>query len=167
EQRRIVQHGVRQDELAREITEYRTRLEQAAAGAATRRTKDLASSLIDSVDRNRVFTSPADGLARFELIVKDLTAAEVNAALGRMFKGEGPLVWMSAPAPVEGGEKALTAEYTKAHQVPVSAPPAEAVIKWPYQSFGPPGAVAQRTDVAGLYAVSVQFSNGVRLTVKS
>jgi zinc protease len=166
EQRRIVQYGVRQDELAREITEYRTRLEQSAAGAATRRTKDLASLLVESVDQNRVLTSPADSLARFERTVKDLTAADVNAALGRIFEGAGPLVEMSAPAPVEGGDGALAAAYLKSHQVAVSAPVAEAAIDWPYESFGPPGAVAQQTEIAGLGAASVHFANGVRLTVK-
>jgi zinc protease len=166
EQRRIVQYGVRPDELGREIAEYRTRLEQAAAGAATRRTKDLASLLVESVDQNRVLTSPADSLARFEWIVTELTAADVNAALGRIFEGAGPLVEMSAPAPLEGGDRAVAAEYLKAHSMAVSAPVAEAAMNWPYESFGPPGVVAQQTDIAGLGAVSVHFANGVRLTVK-
>jgi zinc protease len=166
EQRRIVQYGVREDELSREIIEYRTRVEQAAAGAATRLTKDLASLLVESVDQNKVFTSPADSLVRFERFVKDLSAAEVNAALVRIFEGKGPLVLMSAPAPVEGGDGALAAEYTKSHEVPVTAPAADAAIHWPYKSFGPPGAVAQQTEIAGLGAVSVHFANGVRLTVK-
>jgi zinc protease len=166
EQRRIVQYGVSQDELTREVTEHRIRLEQGAAAAATRRTKDLASLLTESVDQNRVLTSPADSLARFEQIVKDLTAAEVNAALSRIFAGAGPLVQMFAAAPAEGGDTALAAEYMKAHTTEVSAPPADAAAKWPYESFGPPGAVAQQGDIAGLGAVSVRFANGVRLTVK-
>jgi zinc protease len=166
EQRRIVQYGVHQDELSREITEYRTRLEQAAAGTATRRTKDLASVLVESADQNRVFTSPADSLARFESVVKDLTAADVNAALGRIFEGAGPLVEMSAPGPVEGGDGALAAEYMKAHSAPVTAPAAETAKSWPYESFGPPGIAAQQTDIAGLGAASVHFANGVRLTIK-
>jgi zinc protease len=166
EQRRIVQYGVRQDELGREVTEYRTRLEQAAAGATTRRTKDLASVLVESVDQNKVFTSPADSLARFERVVKDLSAADVSAVLGRIFEGAGPLVQMSTSVPVEGGDRALAAEYAKARQAAVSAPAAEAAINWPYESFGPAGTIAQRADIPDLGAVSAHFANGVRLTVK-
>jgi zinc protease len=166
EQRRIVQYGVRQEELDREISEFRTNAEQVAAGAATRRTRDLALLLVDSVDQNRVFTSPADNLKRFERNVKDLTLAEVNAALARIFEGSGPLIIMSAPSPVEGGDEALAAEYKKIHAVEVSPPGAEAAIRWPYETFGPRGSVEEQREIPDLGAVAVRFTNGVRLTVK-
>ncbi len=166
EQRRIVQYGISQDELDREIAEFRVSYEQAATGAATRRTTDLVSALVNSVDRDTVFTSPADNLAEFEQIVKGLTAAEVNAALRRIFHGAGPLVEISAPALVEGGDAELAAEYTKAHAVPVSAPAAEAAVVWPYETFGTPGVITGQTDIAGMDATAVSFANGVRLTVK-
>ncbi|MGO9545815.1 MAG: M16 family metallopeptidase [Rhodomicrobium sp.] len=166
EQRRIVQYGVSQEELNREISFFRTLYEQAAAAAATRRTKDLAATLVAAADRNRVFVAPADTLAQFERTVKALTLAEVNSALGRIFDGAGPLVEMSAPAPVEGGDEALAAAFTKSHAVAVSAPAAGAALEWPYGAFGPPGTVAERTDIADLGATAVRFANGVTLTVK-
>ena len=37
---------------------------------------------------------------------------------------------------------------------------------WPYDSFGTPGKVAERTTRADVGATFVRFANGVRLTVK-
>ena len=97
EQRRIVAFGVRQEELDREIAVQRKNYQQWAAGAATRQTKDFASSLVDIIDQNRVYAAPADNLARFERAVKTVTVAEVDAALVRMFTGAGPLVEVIRP----------------------------------------------------------------------
>ena len=52
EQRRIVQFGVQQAELDREIAEYRASLEAAVAGAATRRTPALAEGIIGAVNED-------------------------------------------------------------------------------------------------------------------
>jgi zinc protease len=166
EQRRIVAFGVRQEELDREIAVQRKNYEQWAAGAATRQTKDFASSLVDIIDQNRVYAAPADNLARFERAVKTVTVAEVDVALVRMFTGAGPLVQVISPDPLEGGDEALAAEYKKAHASEVSAPNAGEALVWPYESFGPTGAVAERNEIADLGVTAVRFVNGVRLSVK-
>jgi zinc protease len=166
EQRCIVAFGVRQEELDREIAVQRKNYEQWAAGAATRQTKDLASSLVNMIDQNRVFAQPADDLARFERAAKTVTVAEVNAALVRIFTGAGPLVLVISPDPIDGGDQALAAEYKKAHASEVSATKEDEALVWPYESFGPTGAVAERTEIVDLGLTAVSFANGVRLNVK-
>ncbi|MDB5438274.1 MAG: peptidase, partial [Caulobacteraceae bacterium] len=108
EQRRLVQFGVRPDELAREITDWRAGLQAAVAGAATRRTPDLADTITDSIDARDIVTSPAQDLALFDQIVKSVTPAQVNAAIKSAFSGQGPLMFVSSPVAIEGGEAALT-----------------------------------------------------------
>ncbi|MFN3511408.1 MAG: M16 family metallopeptidase [Phenylobacterium sp.] len=166
EQRRAVRHGVRQDELDREIAEYRTALQAQAAGAATRTPAALAGEIVNSLVDDRVVTSPAQQLARFEEIVKDLKAQDVSAALSKAFDGEGPLIFMAAPRPIAGGEAALLAAFETSRKVEVTPPAAPSEVAWPYDSFGPPGAVAETREIADLDAVFVRFGNGVRLTVK-
>jgi zinc protease len=166
ELRRIVQFGVRQEELEREITEFRVSSEQAAAAAATRRTKLLAASIVNSIDSDDVFTAPADRLSRFEAYVKGLTVAHVNAALADIFKGSGPLVDLDTPEPLQGGDAELAAEYTNANAAPVSAPAAEAAAVWPYRIFGAPGEAAEQKDIADFGVIAVRFANGVRLNIK-
>jgi zinc protease len=166
EQRRAVTYGIRQDELDREITEMRTLLRTAVAGANTRRQAELANEIVASLDDDQVVTSPADDLALFEDAVKGLTAETASAALKNAFHGGGPLVFMATPQRVEGGDKALMAAFQASQKTAVTAPAETGAVKWPYESFGPAGQVAERREVADLGAAMIRFANGVRLTVK-
>lgn len=166
EQRRIVRYGVGQDELDREIEEIRATLRAALAGANTRRPADLAGDIVGSLADHTVVTSPADDLAYFEADVQGLKAEAVNMALRSVFQGQGPLVFMASPTPIEGGEAQLLAALTASQQVAVTAPAQTAQIAWPYESFGAPGKVAERREVTDLGTTFVRFENGVRLTVK-
>jgi zinc protease len=166
EARRAAQFGVQQAELDREITEFRTGLESAVQGAATRRTPSLASSIADSVNDREVFTSPAQDLALFEETVKGLKAETVSAVLKDQFVGGGPLVFVTSPTPVEGGEQAIAAALARSQQAAVSPPAAIADKTWPYVDFGAPGKVAEERHILDLDTTFVRFENGVRLTVK-
>lgn len=166
EQRRIVRYGVRQAELDREIEEVRASLKAAVAGAATRRPADLANEIVGSLSDDMVVTAPADELALFEATVKDLSAEAVNAALRTVFQGQGPLVFMASPRMIEGGEAAVLAALTESRTVAVGPPAVIERVEWPYESFGAPGQVAERREIADLGVTFVRFENGVRLTVK-
>ena len=166
EQRRLVQHGVGEAELAREVTEIRTALENAAAGAATRQTPALAGALLNAVNNEDVFTDPATNLAIFNAVVESTTAEDVNAVLRETFDGNGPLALVTVPAAIEGGEAAVTAALEASQQVPVEAPAAAEAVEWPYTDFGTPAAPADQSMVDDMGATLVTFPNGVRLTVK-
>ena len=166
EQRRVMEHGVRQDELEREITEYRARLQANVAGAATRRPSSLAQQILGATADDRVVTSPAQDLALFEAAVDGLDAAVVSKALAEAFQGQGPLIFLASPSPVEGSEAAVIAAYEASRANPVSPPEALAQLEWPYASFGAPGRVVETREVADLDTVFIRFENGVRLTVK-
>lgn len=166
EQRRLAQFGVRQDELDREIDQLRADLKQRAAQAGTRRTPQLADEIAGTVDDAVVETNPVQDLAMFEDQVKGMTAAEVSTAMRQAFAGSGPLVFLSSPTAIEGGDQALLAALNTARATAVTANAAEIVKTWPYESFGPVGKVAEQSEVTDLDTVFVRFANGVRLTVK-
>ncbi|HEY5107807.1 MAG TPA: insulinase family protein [Caulobacteraceae bacterium] len=166
EQRRAVRYGVRPEELTREIAEEEAALKQAAAQGATRRTPDLADEIEASADADVVETSPAQDLAFFDETVKSITPQQVSDALKGEFEGAGPLLFMSSPTPIDGGESALKAAYVESRAKAVDAPVAIAQATWPYTDFGDPGKVVERKDVSDLDAVFVRFENGVRLTIK-
>lgn len=166
EQRRIARHGVLASELQREIAETRAALKAAVAGANTRRSAAVASAIVDAAGSERVFTAPAESLAVFEAAVSGLTAETVWKAMAAQFGGQGPLIFLTSPSPVEGGEAAVLQAYRTSLKTEV-APAAEQASKaWPYTDFGAPGAVAERREVAEVGATFVRFANGVRLTVK-
>lgn len=166
EQRRVVTYGVRQEELDREIEEYRQAMKSRAAAAATRRTPGLANELVDSLGEEDVITSPAQDLELFEAAVKGLKAAVVSDALKTAFAGAGPLVFVATPTPIEGAETAVTQAFESSRAVAVAAPEAPRQMSWPYGSFGPAGKVVEQSEVADLDTAFVRFENGVRLTVK-
>lgn len=166
EQRRLVQYGVSDAELQREITATRTALETAVAGAATRRTPLLAGSLANTVNGKVVFTSPQTNLDLFNAAVEGLTAATINETLPQVFQGEGPMALVVTPEAIEGGEAAVTAALEASRQTPVAAPAVQAQLDWPYDAFGAPGAIAERREIAEVGATVVTFANGVTVTVK-
>ncbi len=166
EQKRLVQYGVLQSELDREIQELRVEAKDRANGQSTRRTPTLANEIAASLVDKAVVTDPAQDAAIFDRIVQGLTVAEVDAAGRKAFAGQGPLVFLATPTAPEGGEAALTQAFQAAESAPVSAPTVQADVTWPYETFGAPGAVVERREVADLGVTFVRFANGVRLTVK-
>jgi zinc protease len=166
EQRRLVQYGISDTELQREIVQHRSLLQSAVKAAPTRHTPALAGQLLMSVNGRNVYNSPQESLDEFEATVKGLTAAQVNKTLKPAFTGNGPLVTVISPVPGEGGEAAAAAALQSSRQVAVAAPFAPTTRPWPYADFGRPGTVKERHELAGLGATVVTFANGVTLTVK-
>ncbi|MGV1791478.1 M16 family metallopeptidase [Rhizobium sp. A37_96] len=166
EQRRIAQFGVDQSEIDREIAEYRSMLQAAAGGAATRTSPDIAGTLNWSAGENLVFTSPAEDLALFDTAMKGLAADDVNQALQRVFAGNGPQLVLQVPQMPDGGDAAVEKVYAASRAVAVKAPEYAASVAWPYTDFGKPGDVVERCAVDDLGITMVRFANGVRLTVK-
>lgn len=166
EQRRLVAHGVTAAELAREITQIRTGLTAAVAGAATRQTAGLAEGLVGAVDDDNVFAAPADNLRLFEAAVAGLTPERVNQAARTLFAGD-PILYMTSPRPVDGGDAVLLAAYRESRAAPVAAGAVQQAQAWPYAQFGTPGTIAERRVLAApVDATAVRFANGVRLTAK-
>jgi zinc protease len=165
-QRQAAQFGATQAEVDREITEMRTEFQTAAAGAATRRTPDIANELVRSIDDGEVFTSPAQDLARFDRDVKTITAADISKALRTLFDGQGPLLSVASPDPIAGGQATVQAAFAAAETAPIAADVAVGDKAWPYVRFGEPGALNSQRQAADLGVTFVTFSNGVRLNIK-
>ena len=166
EQRRLETFGVREDEVQRAITETRSVLTTYRTGSGTRSPSALAGSVIGSITTRSVVTSPEQALDWFEREAKTVSATGLNRTAATLFEGSGPIVFMTSPKPIEGGEAVVTAAAQDALRVKVTASVSQALEAWPYLTFGMPSGVAERRDVADIDAVFLRFNNGVRLTVK-
>ncbi|WP_269514380.1 M16 family metallopeptidase [Brevundimonas subvibrioides] len=166
EQRRLVQFGVTEAELQREITDTRTSLENAVASAATRTTPGLVNGLLTATNDDRVFTTPQTNLDIFNAAVEGLTPAEVDEAVKPVFEGQGPLALVITPEAIEGGEAAVTAMLQASEAVAVTARAAQAAAEWPYTSFGTPARPTERRELTEVGATQVTFANGTTLVVK-
>jgi len=154
--------GISDDELKRQITQWRASLEAAAASASTRRTAILADGLVRSVDNRDVFVTPASDLALFNQIVEGITPAQIDPVMKKLFAGNGPLYFLAGPKPMEGIDEVLA----EAARPDAEKTPATVALPWPYENFGAPGIVAERHEEADLGLTMLRFANGARLTVK-
>ena len=166
EKRRLVEFGVTQAELSREITDSRTAYQNAVAAAATRTTPALAGGLLGAVNDDRVFAAPQTNLDIFNAAVEGLTPAAVNAVIRTVFEGQGPLALVVTPEPIEGGEAAVTAMLEASQAVPVTAREDQAALEWPYSELGTAAQPTSRQELADVVATVVTFANGVHLVVK-
>ncbi len=164
--RQVLQFGVTQAEVDREVNQLLSYYKAYAAGEGTRQTPSLAQEMLSNVDQDDVIRSPSQELALISDIVKGLTAEQVTTAMRGAFAGSGPLVFIASPAPITGGEDAVKDAFAAAEAAPIAAPAAEAKLVWPYTSFGTPGKVAERHQVDDLDTTMVRFANNVRLTIK-
>lgn len=166
EQRKIVQFGVSEAELRREITELRASYETYVAGAATRRTPGLAEAIINTVNEDDVFTAPETSLAIFNQVAELVTAEMVSETLKSTFEGQGPLIFLTTPTPIEAGGEGILNALAQSQAEPVQPNTVVDAQPWPYTDFGAPATVTSREEIADLEATKIVLSNGVRLTVK-
>ncbi|WP_297804641.1 insulinase family protein, partial [uncultured Brevundimonas sp.] len=166
EQRRLIQYGVTDAEIQREISVIRTALENAVTSANTQQTAGLAASIHNSVNDNSVWTSPADDLALFNAAVENIDLEEVKALVAKALSGYGPVALVQSPVAIEGGEAEVVRILNASQQVEVAPPAAASALEWPYTAFGTPTApVATKTfETAG--ATMVTFPNNVNLIFK-
>lgn len=159
--------GVTQDEVDRMIAAIRTSLQTSVAGAATRRTPQLADGLLSSIENHRVYLNPQQTADLIDSALENLKASKVTAALRKGFDGNGPLLFMTSPLPIEGGEEKLAQTFKDAtNRRNADAVGAQAKAIWPYTDFGKPGEVVTQQTIDGLDATSVRFANGTTLIVK-
>jgi zinc protease len=164
--RQVLQQGVTQEEVDRQVTAALTGARSAVATATTRNSRALAAGIAGSLNRDAVFSSPQSGLEITEAALKGLTKERVNEALRTAFVGNGPLLFLSSPAPIEGGEKALAEAFKEGESAMVADAAPPQAMQWPYTEFGKTGAVVATREISDLGVTFIQFENGVKLTVK-
>lgn len=167
---RVLQSGVSQGEVDRVVAELRNASENSASAADTRPSRSIAGAILREVSANNVYTSPERDLAAINEDVAGLTAAEVDRALRSLFRGGGPLIFLSSTSEIEGGKAAVRTAFQDIEKAIAAepAPAAETAAKavWSFTNFGAPGTVAERREIADLGTTFVRFANGVRLTVR-
>ncbi|MET0340406.1 MAG: insulinase family protein [Polyangiales bacterium] len=166
EWRRALRFGFGKDEVALELAAQRTAQENAARRQATRTTSSLASSIVSSAQNKRVFSTPADSLARFESWASQLTPEQVHAEVTTFLQPTRPQFFFSTSVPRPGIEAELLAAWEESAKVEVAAPADKPALSFAYTDFGPAGKVASDTRLDDIDARLVVFENQVRLNLK-
>ena len=138
ELRRALQYGFSDAELQEQLSNLRTAYRNAAEGAATRRTRNLANALVGDFDGRTVFTTPAEDLRLFEAAASGITRAEVEAAFAAAWGEDPPRIFMSSAATLGKPEAEILAAYGASRAVAVTAPEVASTAAFAYADPGTP-----------------------------
>jgi zinc protease len=167
EYRHALEMGFTEAEVAEQVANLRSTIEDAAAGAATRSNGALVQAALSLVQDDRVPTTPQSGLERFEAMAPSITPETVLAALKQeLVPLDQPLIRFTGPAAPEGGEAALLAAWNEAMSAQLADDKATGASEFGYTDFGPAGTVASDTVEPVLGIRTVRFANGVMLNLK-
>lgn len=166
ELRRAVEHGFTEAELAEQIANMRTSLRDAADQAGTRSSASLADQTWSRWRQDRVLTTPASMLERFEASLDDITVEGVNAAFRDQWRGVEPLLFLASPLQLESPEDAIRQAWSQSRRQPVEPPEETGETAFAYGDFGPAGRVVSRETIDDLGLVRFRFDNGVAVTFK-
>ena len=166
ELRRALEYGFSDAELAEQLAIFRSGYTASAASASTRETPDLAAQLVNAIDDDGVFTTPANDLAVFDELTKGLRPADTDQALRAIWAGREPQIFLAGPIQLADPKAAILAAYAASHAVAVAPPAAVATAEFAYSSFGSPPAWPRPRRSRGLGITRVTFGNGVVLDLK-
>lgn len=171
EYRRAMAYGFTPGEVAEQVANLRTALENNAAGAATRNNASFITAALTLLEDKQVPTTPASALQRFTDHLPDITPASVMEAL----RAEAlplddpafpPLIRFEGRTAPAGGEQALRAAWDAGMAAPLAAPADATLAKFAYEDFGPAGTVVADSREAHLGIRTLTFANGLKLNLK-
>ena len=167
EYRRAMIHGFTDAEVAEQVANLRTALENNAAGAATRANSSFIAAALTLLEDDQVPTSPASALERFNDHLPGITPQSVMQALREeALPLDNPLIRFEGRTAPAGGAEALRAAWNEGMAAAVQAPAATSLAQFGYQDFGTPGTIASDTRESRLGIRTITFANGLKLNLK-
>ncbi|KRA83899.1 M16 family metallopeptidase [Altererythrobacter sp. Root672] len=167
EYRRALEFGFTEAEVAEQIANLRTSLENNVAGASTRSNANFITGAITLLEDNQIPTTPDSALERFLGHLPEITPDSVLAALKEEFVPlDNPLIRFEGRTAPEGGAEALRAAWNEGMAVQLAAEDSVGLEAWGYTDFGTPGTVVSDTAEPLLGIRTLVFSNGLRLNLK-
>ena len=167
EYRKAMRFGFTQSEVAEQLANVRTALENDAASAGTRSHGALLNAVFALLRKDEVPATPESALARFNANAGEINSKSVFAAMLReAVPLTNPLLRFQGRRDPEGGAPALRAAWNEAMRQGLKRDRAAATSSFAYTNFGPPGTVANDTTEPALGIHSIRFANGVMLNLK-
>jgi zinc protease len=167
EYRRALVWGFTKQEVAEQVANLRTGLEDAAAAADTRSNAALSGVALALVADRIVPSQPTEVLARFRAFVPRITPEAVLAAMQReAIAIDDPLIRFRGRFAPAGGAKAIRAAWDEALKAEVAQESSTDLAGFAYTDFGAAGIVVSDKREPALGIREVRFANGVMLNLK-
>ncbi|HVJ45526.1 MAG TPA: pitrilysin family protein, partial [Luteolibacter sp.] len=165
--RRAQQFGFNDAELAEAKANLLNAYEQAVKQKPTRKSEGLATGLVRTINDGIVFSTPENNLEIVSKALESIDVAKVHEAFKSFWVSAGYHLTLTTKEKPEGAESNLSATYQESFNKPIEAPAAAVAQSFGYTSFGKPGTVTTRKEVADLGITQLVLSNKVRVNLKS
>ena len=167
EYRRAMEQGFTEAEVAEQVANLRTALENNAAGADTRSNPAFITGAMTLLQDGQIPTTPASALQRFLDHLPAITPESVLSALKEeLVPLDDPLIRFEGRTPPEGGAEALRAAWDEGMTASLAASITAELGQWAYTDFGTAGMVVSDTVEPRLGIRKIVFSNGLKLNLK-
>jgi zinc protease len=165
--RRALEYGFTEAEVAEQLANLRTSLENNVASANTRHNNNFVTAALTLLDNRQIPTTPQSALARFEEHLPQITPASVLAALQEELAPlDHPLIRFEGRIAPEGGAEALRAAWDEGMAAELSPQEEAARGEFDYSGFGAAGTVVSDTITGHLGIRQLVFVNGLKLNLK-
>ncbi len=166
--RQALEFGFSEQEFIRVKNELSSRLENAVLTASTRNSRKLAASIVQKINRNRVFQSPLQEDTLYAPILADLTLAEVETAFRGMWSHPNQFVQVTGNAEIAGTDPTLKVReaYLASSACELAPMITGAVPEFPYLLPVEEARVVSRRKLSGVDAERVLLANGLVINVK-
>lgn len=167
EYRRAMEQGFTTAEVAEQVANLRTALENNAAGADTRANASFITGALTLLQDGQVPTTPASALQRFLDHLPEITPESVLAALKEeAVPLDEPLIRFEGRTAPAGGAEALRAAWNEGMAAPLATEDGAALGSWDYTDFGAAGTVVADNVEPKLGIRTLTFANGLKLNLK-
>ena len=165
--REALQYGFSEAEVAEQVAQLRTSIENAARAANTRSNNALVSAALGLIQGDDIPSTPESSLERFEAFVGQITPEAAHVAvLEDATELVNPLIRYQGRAEPAGGADALTAAWAEVQAMQIAAPDFAEQAAFAYTDFGMPGKIVSDTTEDRLGIRQIRFENGVMLNLK-
>ena len=170
ELRRALEHGFTAAEIEEANADTMTSYKEAAEGAQTRQSRDLADLLADEAATRVVSTSPAQDLEWASSAIEQVTAENCLAELRKLWSNTEDLqVFIGGNLKLDDGEAKIVEAFKASRAKAVEPPVEEEQRDFAYTDFGEPGKVAEKKVHENLHddldLTQLRFENNVRLNL--
>lgn len=168
--RQALEYGFSEEELRRVKDELLATLDSAVLTKNSRNSKQLVSTMIRSLNNNRVFQSPEQEQALIVPALETISLAEVETAFRSIWTHQTRLVKVNGKSVMQEGDplQQVAAVYQRALEKPASRYETAATIAFPYLEIpaGGEADIAVKENFPEIGSKRIVFQNGVVLNYK-
>ena len=157
--------------LLQELEEQKANLvrsyQKAVDTVSTRKSQDLATQLVKSVNAKYVVSAPEENLRIIEKGVETITVEQLHEAFISFWDTPDLTLVLYTKEAEDGAEEEMKQIYSDSKLSPVSPPDMTFDGTFGYTSFGPAGSIISDTYIEDLDSRQLKLSNNVRVNLKS